>query len=141
MPTLTTHTIACAVPSVADFSERFPRYGNFAANQGQFLFNLLMTPQSYVAAEVATVDLDRPAIAGVAKRIRQTVRQIPADQRPRKWGALKQFAGAVVCALMEANGFRKTGLKRSVSIRGFNRGEVYRRKRQSPAVPQPAAGE
>src|SRR5437762_1307201 len=120
MPILTTRTLACQIPSLAEFSSRFPRYGNFAANEGQFLYNVLMTPESFSAADVATVDLDRPAIAGVAKRIRQAVREVPATQRPRKWGSLKQFAGAVICALMEANGFQKTGRKRSVGIRGFN---------------------
>ncbi len=128
MPTQTTHTVACQIPTVAEFTARFPRYGNFAANEGKFLFDLLMTPESYIAAELATAELDRPAIAGVANRIRQAVQHIPANQRPRKWGPLKQFCGAVVCTLMEANGYRKTGVKRTVGLRGFNRGQVYRRR-------------
>ena len=126
MPIPTTHPVTCQLPTVTEFATRFPRYGNFAANEGKFLFDLLMTPESFIAAEVATAELDRPAVAGVAKRIRQAVRLIPANQRPRKWGALKQFCGAVICTLMEVNNYRKTGLKRAVGVRGFNRGEVYR---------------
>jgi hypothetical protein len=126
MPTQTNHAMSCRLPTVAEFAERFPRYGNFATNEGKFLFELLTTPESFLAAEVATKELDRPAIAGVAKRVRHAVRLIPASQRPRKWGTLKQFCGAVICTLMEANNYRKTGLKRAVGVRGFSRGEVYR---------------
>jgi hypothetical protein len=69
LATSSSYTVACQIPTLVEFAARYPRYGNFAANEGRFLFDLLMTPDSFFAAEVATVDLDRPAIAGVAKRV------------------------------------------------------------------------
>ena len=41
----------------------------------------------------------------------------------------KQFIGAVVCSLMEANGYEKTGKKRSIPHNAFTKGEVYARSR------------
>lgn len=40
-------------------------------------------------------------------------------------GPDKQFLGALMCSLMEHNGFVKTGRKGSVPQQGWNRGEVY----------------
>ena len=40
----------------------------------------------------------------------------------------KQFIGSVICALMEANGYKKTGTKKSVPHELFSTGEFYKRK-------------
>lgn len=37
----------------------------------------------------------------------------------------KQAIGALVRILMEANGFKKTGIKRAIAHREFTKGEVY----------------
>lgn len=111
------------IPSVEDFAIRFRQYGNFARNEGGFLFDRLMTSACFNRARVATVDFDLPAVAGVAKLCYQTV----AEQNSVEWnGFLKQFIGAVVCALMEANGFEKTGTKKAIPHHAFTKGEFYR---------------
>jgi hypothetical protein len=108
--------------SVDEFAARFPQYGQFARTDGQFLFELLMSPASYDQARVATSHLDLPAVAGVAKICYQAVQA----QTVVEWrGFLKQFIGAVVCALMEANGFEKTGTKKAVPHPAFTKGEFY----------------
>ncbi len=111
------------IPSVEDFAIRFRQYGNFARNEGQFLFDLLMTPTCFNSGRVATIDFDLPAVAGVAKLCFRTVE----EQNTVEWnGFLKQFIGAVVCTLMEANGFEKTGTKKAIPHKGFTKGEFYR---------------
>jgi len=37
----------------------------------------------------------------------------------------KQFIGGVVCSLMEANGYQKTGTKRATPNKAFSKGEFY----------------
>jgi hypothetical protein len=82
-----------------------------------------MSHGCYNRARVATTDLDLPAVAGVAKLCYRTV----IEQNSLEWnGFLKQFIGAVVCTLMEANGFEKTGTKRAIPHREFTKGEFYR---------------
>ena len=115
-------TLDVQLPSIDEFADRFPQYGNFAKNEGRFLFEKLVSPECYIRARVAT-ELDLPAVAGIAKISYQVVR----EQSSLEWrGFLKQFIGAVVCSLMEANGFEKTGIKKSVSDPNFTKAEFYR---------------
>ena len=115
-------TIPVNIPSIDEFAERFPQYGNFAKNEGNILFKRITTPDCYINARVVTLELKLPAVAGIAKICYQTV----VEQTTLEWrGFIKQFTGAVVCKLMEDNGFRKTGLKKSVPHPKFTRGEVY----------------
>ncbi len=111
------------IPSIEDFAGKYRQYAPFAQNGGRFLFDLLMSPESYVAAQVATLNLELPAVAGVAKACREA-----CDRRPDvEWrGFIKQYIGALVCSLMEANGFVKTGTKRAIPHHDFTKGEVYR---------------
>lgn len=111
------------VPSVEEFAAQYRRDGNFARNEALFLYNLIMSPDSYLRARVATLDLDLPAVAGVAKVCYAAVE----GQQTIEWnGRLKQFIGAVVCCLMEANGFSKTGIKKAIPHHAFTKGEMYR---------------
>lgn len=126
---MTTQTVSLQVqiPSQDEFARRFPQYGPFAAGEGRFLFDVVMGPTSFLCARVATEELDLPAVAGVAK----TVYEATSRQAAVPWsGFLKQYIGALVCTLMEANGFEKTGAKRAIPHEAFTRGELYRR----PAV-------
>ena len=104
------------LPTVDDFAARYKQYGQFARGDGHFVFALLVSPTSFVRAQVATVDLDLPAVAGVAKICYEAVQ---AQTRIEWSGFVKQFIGAVICCLMEANGFKKTGTKK---------GEMYRQE-------------
>jgi hypothetical protein len=111
------------LPSVDEFAAHYRQYGQFARTEGRFLFDLLISPASYLRARVATVDLDLPAVAGVANICYRAVQ----TQTAVEWsGYLKQFIGAVVCTLMEANGFEKTGTKRAIPHPAFTKGEFYR---------------
>jgi len=106
----------------APICERFPQYGNYAKTEGRFLYERIVSPDCYNSARVATRDLDLPTVAGIAKVCYKTV----LDQGTLEWrGFIKQFIGAVVCKLMEENGFVKTGVKKSVPHPNFTKGEVY----------------
>lgn len=111
------------LPSVDDFAERFPQYGNFARDEGMFLYEEIVTPEGYNNASVATLVFEFPAVAGVANLCYEAV----LEENTIEWrGFVKQFIGAVVCSLMEANGFEKTGIKKSVRHPQFTKGEFYR---------------
>ncbi len=117
-----TFTLSVNLPSVEEFAERFPQYGDYAKHEGNFLFERIVTPDCYNNARVATLVLKLPAVAGVAEICYQTV----LENGTIEWrGFVKQFIGAVVCKLMEDNGFSKTGVKKSVPHAKFTKGEVY----------------
>ena len=110
--------------SPTDFVRRFPHY---TAVQGveRHLFDLIMTPQTFVRAAAITDVLGVPAVAAVAD-------EVAAAFRSRKdWGFVKQLSGAIVCSLMEKNGYRRSHKKRAVPRPGWSKGEVYERESQS----------
>ncbi len=111
------------IPTVDEFAAQYRRDGTFAREDARFLFDLIMSPESYLRARIATLDLDLPAVAGVAKICFDAVE----NNGTVEWnGRLKQFIGSAVCCLMEANGFSKTGTKRAIPHAGFTKGEMYR---------------
>jgi hypothetical protein len=115
-------TLTVNVPDLADFGAKYKQYGQFARGEGGFLFELLMRPSSFIRMIVATLDLELPAVAGVAKICYEAVSQNPAVD----WNYhTKQYIGAVACTMMEANGFNKTGRKKAIPHPGFTKGEVY----------------
>ena len=107
------------LPTVADFALSYPQYGPWAYGSGAVTFAQIMLPETFLAAKVLTDLLGLPAVTAVA-----------ASAHATSSGALrrfdKQFAGAAMCCLMEANGYAKTGQKRSVPWKGWTKGEVYR---------------
>jgi hypothetical protein len=119
----TTFALSTNLPSVEEFAERFPQYGGYAKNEGNFLFERIIAPDCYNNARIATLVFELPAIAGIAEICYQTVLEHEAIE----WSHfVKQFIGAVVCKLMEDNGFEKTGTKKSVPHAKFTKGELYR---------------
>ncbi len=44
-----------------------------------------------------------------------------------------RLVGAIVCCIVEANGFERTGKKRSIPVDGYSRGEVYTLNRKKAA--------
>jgi hypothetical protein len=117
-----TVTISANFPSTDDFAMRYPQYGPFAKGDGYFIFETIMTPINFLSAKVCT-ELGFPAVAGVAESCFKAVE----NQDTLEWGGyLKQFIGAVVCTLMEANTYEKTGKKKSVPHHAFTKGEVYK---------------
>ena len=109
------------IPDLDEFRQRFPQYGSFARGDGSMLFDLIMSPHSYIRAMIAS-ELGLPAVAGVADFCVQIIER---NSTLLLSGHVKQFIGAVTCCLMEANGFRKTGTKRSIPHTGFTKGEFY----------------
>jgi hypothetical protein len=115
--------LAVNIPSQDDFASRYPQYGRFAREEGSFLFDVVMSPACYDYARAATLVFNLPAVAGVAKACTEAF----SRQNKVEWrDFIKQYIGALVCALMEANGFEKTGEKRAIPYPGFTKGEVYR---------------
>lgn len=118
-----TFTLSVNLPSVEEFAERFPKYGNYAKGDGNFLFERIVMPDCYNNAKVATLVFELPAVAGIAEICYQTV----SEHATIEWrDFVKQFIGAVVCKLMEDNGFEKTGTKKSVPHAKFSKGEFYK---------------
>jgi hypothetical protein len=120
----TTYTLPVNVPSLEDFaSSRFKQYGNFAQGEGRYLFDLIMSPESFNTARIATLTFNLPAASGVAESCYQAaLRESKANLRNFD----KQFIGAVICVLMESNGFEKTGKKKAIPHSAFTKGEMYR---------------
>jgi hypothetical protein len=118
MCTNATHTVTVSLPSVTDFATRFPHYGPKASNDGAHFFELVMRPESFIDASALTRCLKVPAVCAIAD-------QASALAGGEISGPDKQFLGALICTLMEHNGFTKTGRKGSVPQQGWNRGEIY----------------
>ncbi len=117
------YSLEVNLPSIDDFAKRYHQYGNFARGEGKFLFDRIVSPECFNNARVVTVELGLPAVAGIAKICYDLVEQRPDIE----WtGFIKQYIGAVVCTLMEFNGFKKTGTKKSVPHPKFTKGEYYR---------------
>ena len=108
------------IPNVNDFASSYPHYKNRATTTGKVFFDLVMTPESFLKAACATDDLDLPGVAALAKQCFEAAGGSLS-------GTDKQYIGALVCALMEANGYRKTGTKRAIPHKAFTKGEVYRK--------------
>jgi hypothetical protein len=108
------------IPSLDEFGARFPQYRPYAVGEGDTLFELLMRPESLNSAIEAT-KLGLPAVAGIAEISVQEVRRLGRTLTPFD----RQFIGGVVCCLMEANGFQKTGTKKAIPHKSFSKGEFY----------------
>jgi hypothetical protein len=112
--------LEASIPSHEEFGQRFPQYKNYASTGGRVVFDLLMSPASLNSAMVATA-MGFPAVAGIAESAIQVF-----DHGGKELTDFdKQFIGAVVCSLMEANDYGKTGKKKSIPHKAFTKGEVY----------------
>src|SRR5438105_851445 len=100
------------IPSVDEYTVQYRRgwFSSFARGDGGFLFDLLMTPDSYIKGRIATLDFALPAVAGVAETCYRAHQEHPTIE----WNQTKQFCGTVIRCLMEANGFEMTGTKKAV---------------------------
>ncbi len=118
-----TYSTQVNVPDVNDLAALYPQYAPFARADGKFIFELIASPASYINARMATEELGLPAVAGVAKICHEAVQA----QTVVAWNSyLKQYIGAVVSMLMQANGFQKTGIKKAIPHPAFTKGEVYK---------------
>lgn len=115
----TKYEIRVNIPSLEDFAAKYPQYGPRAAGEGKVYFDLVMRPETFVRAAALTDCTGLPAVTAVAEE---------AAERGPLEGTDKQFMGALVCALMEANDRPKTGRKRAIPHPAWNRGEVYTKR-------------
>ena len=113
------------LPTTEEFGESYHTYKNVAVDEFRFLFDAIVTPESFITCMVVTDILKLPALTGIAQHCRELVE---ASGNLERWSFQKQFIGAVVCNLMEANGYEKKGQKKAVPINYYTKGEVYRRK-------------
>jgi hypothetical protein len=120
MPVSVKLEVSVRIPSVDEFAARYPQYGRRAQISGEVFFSVVMTPMAFLKTSFATDDVGLPGVAGIAQEcfLASGGDLIPTD---------KQYIGALVCALMEANGYCKTGKKRAIPHKAFTKGEVYRR--------------
>lgn len=110
------------LPTVDEFKKRFPHFGGYACKEANFLYERIVSPESFIYAKVAT-QLGLPAVAGIAEDCYKLV----IENGTIEWrDYTKQFIGAVVCKLMEDNGFKKAEKKKSVPHKMFTKGEFYK---------------
>lgn len=108
-----------SLPDRDDFADRFRRFGGDAEGDKSDLFDLVMRPETFLAGAVITDVLGLPAVTAIAEQAKAARPQGLSDTD-------KQFLGAAVCSLMEANGYRKQGeVRRSIPTAGWNKGQVY----------------
>lgn len=109
------------LPTIEEFVAKYPNYASVRTS-GRPIFETIVKVENFVSAETVTNLLGMPAVTAVADALTQQV-------RPRKLtGFEKQMAGAIMCVLMEQNGYAKTGRKGAVSRPNWSRGELYKAK-------------
>lgn len=118
VPTNETYPFPVSIPTIADFVTRFPNFGPRASGDGARYFGLVMRAESLMDASALTRCVQMPAVTAVAEQASALAGGAISDPD-------KQLVGALICTLMEHNGFRKTGRKGSVPKPGWNRGEIY----------------
>lgn len=111
------------LPQVEDFLVKYPRFSALAAGAGNRIFNQIMQPEVFINARAAA-DFGLPSVLAVAEMCKMASEEPGAPQLD---SFTKQFVGAAICSLMEANGYKKTDNKRSVPHPSFTVGEVYAR--------------
>jgi hypothetical protein len=104
-----------------EFLGKYPRFKEFLNGDGRQLFDEIMKPDVFVNASVLA-DKGYPSVLAVAEQSKSII----SKQEPSGAASFcKQFIGSVICVLMEANGYKKTGKKKSVPHESFSTGECY----------------
>lgn len=111
------------IPSFEDFGNQYPHYQNYALTVGNNIFVKIMSPESFYKGMVSTI-IGLPAVTGIAELISENI--IPLKGTPN-FNYTKQYIGALMCSLMEANGYSKTGIKKSIPHLLFTKGELYKK--------------
>ena len=112
------------VVDIEDFKKKYRHFGPLVMGAAALLFAAINTEESFRKMVWATEDMDLPAIAGIVKICAEIILAAPEEMRDQ----MKKCAGAIVCAVMEANGYVKTGVKKAVPpvpVRVFKVAEVY----------------
>jgi hypothetical protein len=113
----TSITFVCSIPTSDEFRAKYRSFGELAGTAAADITALVFQPTSLIrilGLIESTGDAAATALVEPFLRLRPT----PTDRE-------KQLLGALTCALLEANGWEKTGTKRAIPNPAFNRGEVY----------------
>jgi hypothetical protein len=109
------------IPEFKEFSTVYPQFAGLAKSEGKFLFEIVMKPETFIQAMVLT-EYGMPAVTSVAEVCFNEAKKKKGFQFT---GRVKQFIGAMIASLMSANGYSKTGRKKSIIHRAYTRGEFY----------------
>lgn len=109
------------IPELWEFANTYPQFAGLAKNEGKFLYNIVMKPETYIQAMVLT-EYGMPAVTSVAELCFNEAKRRPGFKFNSR---MKQFIGAMIASLMIANGYKKTGRKKSIIHRAYTRGEFY----------------
>lgn len=116
-----TYIETVTVPSIEDFALQYPQYAPFAQNGGIVLFERLTSPEALILAKAAT-NMNLAAVQGIADFCNSEFLSVINCKSKR---FVSQFVGAVVCTMMEANGYARSGRKKSVNHVNFSKSEYF----------------
>jgi hypothetical protein len=109
-----------SISSLEDFVRQSRNYKNYAITAGRWIFDFL-TSQAALDSLMAATGEGLPAVAGIAESvIHESIR---GGKELTEFD--RQFIGAVVRFRMEANGFRKTGMRGLIPYEPFTKGQLY----------------
>jgi hypothetical protein len=109
------------IPEISEFATSYPQFAGLAKGDGKFLYDIVMKPETFIQAMVLT-EYDMPAVTSVAEVCYNEAKRKKGFQFT---GRVKQFIGAMIASLMAANGYKKSGRKKSIIHRAYTRGEFY----------------
>lgn len=112
------------IPELKEFADAYPQFAGLAKEDGKFLFDIVMKPETFIQAMILT-EYKMPAVTSVAELCYNEARKKKGFQFT---GRVKQFIGAMIASLMTANGYKKSGKKMSIIHRAYTRGEFYVKK-------------
>ena len=119
-----TYTKVINIPELKEFTDTYPQFAGLAKGEGKFLFDIVMKPETFIQAMILT-EYGMPAVTSVAEVCFNEARKRRGFNLT---GRVKQCIGAMVASLMIANGYNKTGRKKSIIHRAYTRGEFYVKK-------------
>ena len=112
------------IPELKEFVDAYPQFASLAKDEGKFLFDVVMKPETFIQAMVLT-EYGMPAVTSVAELCYNEAKKRGGFTFT---GRVKQYIGAMISFLMTANGYAKTGKKKSIIHRAYTRGEFYVKK-------------
>lgn len=107
-----------------DFQAKYRNFAPLLDRTDLQLWATLNNEAAFSHMRSATVCWGYPAVAGITFLIAPILENVPTEEADY----VKKGTGAIVRAIMEANGYEKTGVKKAVPpfpYRVFSRGEVY----------------
>lgn len=111
------------IPDKVSFRKKYRQFNNVLDGIGKGIYDIIMTPETLHRA-IAVTEQRLPAVSVVAEQCSQLIPGL-GDNKKKENILIKQLAGALICHLMEANGYKKTGIKRSIPHDDFSKGEFY----------------